>query len=315
MKKKIAALLLGAMMVGGNEFSIALMPQTYAAKLSSITDSAASMIYAKMSLQELLQEGNRLFEAKQYGRSRIAYEEAIKRDPSCADAHVGIGKSWWPNGEKNTANAERAKSFFEKAITVAPENPSGYFWLGIYYDILDQQNEALSNYTQAANLASDDPGIHYWLGQYCEKCNNYTGAINAYETATELFPENINFPILLAESYTVSKSFGQALQCAEEYMNNPYAEQSTEYHVRLYHVIGVCHLQQSDYPASIEAANQAIAYDPNDVKGYRILAKCYELSNDIDNAIEASGKGAQIAYQSSLLHEAIKLYKIQGKLY
>jgi tetratricopeptide (TPR) repeat protein len=65
----------------------------------------------------MMEEGNRLFEARQFNAAKAQYEAAIKAQPSLAEAHYNLG--WALSSLGDDAEAKR---HFKEAATLAPGN-------------------------------------------------------------------------------------------------------------------------------------------------------------------------------------------------
>ncbi len=65
----------------------------------------------------IMEEGNRLFKARQFEEAKIQYEAAIKAQPSLAEAHYNLGWALSSLGDE-----AEAKRHFMEAATLAPGN-------------------------------------------------------------------------------------------------------------------------------------------------------------------------------------------------
>jgi Tfp pilus assembly protein PilF len=65
----------------------------------------------------IMEEGNRLFQARQFKEAKIQYEAAIKAQPSLAEAHYNLGWALSSLGDETAARAH-----FMEAATLAPGN-------------------------------------------------------------------------------------------------------------------------------------------------------------------------------------------------
>ena len=65
----------------------------------------------------IMEEGNRLFKARQFEAAKVQYEAAIKAQPSLAEAHYNLGWTLSALGDETAA-----RGHFMEAATLAPGN-------------------------------------------------------------------------------------------------------------------------------------------------------------------------------------------------
>jgi Tfp pilus assembly protein PilF len=65
----------------------------------------------------IVEEGNRLFKARQFEEAKVQYEAAIKAQPSLAEAHYNLGWALSALGDETAA-----RGHFMEAATLAPGN-------------------------------------------------------------------------------------------------------------------------------------------------------------------------------------------------
>jgi len=86
--------------------------------------------------------------------SNLLYREALKSDPECWGAYLGIGRNYFTAGEYENASAA-----FEQAAELQPSNPELFYWLGRSYiqqqqpdkiiELLGRANSTITNSAQA----------------------------------------------------------------------------------------------------------------------------------------------------------------------
>ena len=86
--------------------------------------------------------------------SNLLYREALKSDPECWGAYLGIGRNYFTAGEYENASAA-----FEQAAELQPSNPELFYWLGRSYiqqqqpdkiiELLGRANSTIANSAQA----------------------------------------------------------------------------------------------------------------------------------------------------------------------
>ncbi|MBN1910290.1 MAG: tetratricopeptide repeat protein [Pirellulales bacterium] len=97
------------------------------------------------------QVGMRLFDTKQYDRAIGAFNAAIQRNPSYAEAYYRRGECW-----RKTWWLDRAKKDFQQAIQLDPNHVQAHFGKALVDETTDYWDEAIAGYTKAIRL---DPGL------------------------------------------------------------------------------------------------------------------------------------------------------------
>ncbi len=161
----------------------------YADLKKKIGDFKESEILNKA--QEILTEGDKLFQAKDYSGALGKYQEALKmvpetRKPQQAVVLVQIAKT---QGQLN--QYDQAVATFKKAIDLAPENASHKAALAQYYMKEKKYDEALNIYADpktAGNQPVDQ--VLFNLGQAQYNQGNSEVAQIAFERAIKANPQN-----------------------------------------------------------------------------------------------------------------------------
>jgi len=86
--------------------------------------------------------------------SNLLYREALKSDPECWGAYLGIGRNYFTAGEY-----EKASAAFEQAAELQPSNPELFYWLGRSY-IQQQQPDKIPELLARQTLPSPIPPRH-----------------------------------------------------------------------------------------------------------------------------------------------------------
>lgn len=113
----------------------------------------------------------------------VAYEQAIRLDPTYAGAHYNKG-----NVLKQLGRLEEALLADEEAIRLEPRNADAYNNKGNVLKRLDRLEEALVAYEHAISLAPTMPYVHHNKGLVLAQLGRRKEALAAYERATHLDP-------------------------------------------------------------------------------------------------------------------------------
>ena len=122
---------------------------------------------------------------KQHKRAIADFNRALKFNPNVADAYNNRG-----NAYELTGNLEQAIADYSKAIELNPNNVGAYYNRGVVYGNLEQYDLALADFDKAIELnpnlalAYNNRGWSY----YCLK--RYQQALKDFDKALELNPNN-----------------------------------------------------------------------------------------------------------------------------
>ncbi len=179
---------------------------------------------------ELVEEGNKYAEARQYDQAVDAYRQAIKLDPNLPAAYHGLGRVY-----VNMGRATDALGPMRSAIRLEPENAMAHLNLGITLENLRRFEEALTELNEAKRLSPQNATIHNEVGNLL---NNFLGrtadALVAYQEARRLDPDqpsiqyNVGLALmLLGKSAQAIAPLQEALRLDPQYRNARYVLSDT----------------------------------------------------------------------------------------
>jgi tetratricopeptide (TPR) repeat protein len=155
----------------------------------------------------------------------------------------------------------------------------------------------------AAEKAPDEMIISYGLGEFYLQRGDYIKSIPYFKKvvhAKEKIP-NVHVELLLAEAYSASGQFEDALSYYKEGLNN---------HLDANAIFGYgfTAFQVGDMILAIEQLESLLALDPDFSSLYPYLAKAYEAEGRLDDALETLEKGIKVdEYNEQLYVQAGKL--------
>ncbi|HEU5227139.1 MAG TPA: tetratricopeptide repeat protein [Ktedonobacteraceae bacterium] len=131
--------------------------------------------------EQLLAEGNRLFNGNRYAEALVAFERAIQLSPSFTDAYEGRGSALYALGRTKEALAA-----YEQALQLDANYIPAYMGKGnILYD-LKHYEDAFACYEQASQLNPTLVDAYVGLGNTLYYLGDYEQAIVAYKQAIDL---------------------------------------------------------------------------------------------------------------------------------
>src|SRR5260370_705919 len=138
--------------------------------------------------QQWLEEGNALYNLKQYEEALAAYEQAIRLDFRYAIAYSNKGNALY-----NLKRYEEALAVYEQAIRLDPNNAISYNKRGNALNNLKWYEEALAALEQAIRLDPNNAMVYYNKGDALMDLMRYAEALAAYEQAIRLDPSIVDF--------------------------------------------------------------------------------------------------------------------------
>lgn len=148
-----------------------------------------------------------------YSKSIDEYREALKRNPTLAGAHLGIGEAMLSR-EKNPESTKSAEQEFRAELAVDARNPDALFQLGqIAYDHGDV-DRAVQLFTESLESRPSFAEPHMALAKICSERNQDGEAISHLETAVHLAPANRTAHYRLAQLY---KKAGESAKADQQF--------------------------------------------------------------------------------------------------
>ena len=179
---------------------------------------------------QLVQEGNKYADSRQYDQAVDAYRQALKLDPNLAAAYHGLGRVYVNMGRPSDALGP-----MRSAIRIEPDNAIAHVNLAITLENLRRFEDALPELNEARRLSPQNATIHNELGNLL---NNFLGrtadALVSYQEARRLDPDdpaiqyNVGLALmLLGKSAEAIAPLQEALRLNPQYRNARYVLSDT----------------------------------------------------------------------------------------
>ena len=197
---------------------------------------------------------------------------------------------------------ETALSFYLEALNLDHDHAISWHSLALNYYCLEQYSEAEESIQKAIELNRSSSQNFYALGMILEKKNNVESAIIAYNRAIENDSNFLDAYTALGSLYFLNKSFAQALESYEKFLEKSRNECQSE----ILHRIGTIYLVQEDkladrylgyaayyihdYDTAIKHFEKYLSDQTEDFKIYLDLGKAYVQINQTVLAIEVIEK-------------------------
>ena len=289
------------------------------------TDSERAQIkaeYKQVDIEflanQLFEEGNKLYYAKNYQGAIQKYKDVIKLNPkddmaygnqalayselqNYNEALVNFNKAIELNPNNNYAynnrgtiynklkNYQQAIADYNKAIELNSKYTEAYNNRGNAYSMLNDMQHALSDYNKAIELNPQNVQSYYNRGNlYARLGKNYKLAIDDYTKAIELNPKDFNYYMNRAITYININNFDLAIIDLNKVieLNPTYAW--------AYSNRGMCYLSLVEMEEAVENYNKAIELDPNNNLNYYFRGVAYKVLGETAKAEADFAKAKQL---------------------
>jgi Flp pilus assembly protein TadD len=162
-----------------------------------------------------------------------------------------------------------------------PRESDAWNNLGVAYEKLNRNNEAIEGFRQALRINPEDATAWYNLGVTYYKLNRYSQAVEAYRQALRINPEKADTWNNLGLTYSNLNRYNEAVEAGRQALRiNPK-------NASAWSNLGLAYNKLNRYNEAIEASRQALRIDPENATIWRNLAIAYELSGNRTAALEA----------------------------
>jgi len=156
-------------------------------------------------LKNLIEEGKRLVDSKDYNGAIAVYEQAAKLDPKNAKIHAGIGYLYTQQG-----NFPSALAAYRRAIAINPNNSDFYYAVGYIKSGMRDNKGAKEAYRRAIQLNRNNVNAYLGLGVSQTSLGDYQSAMWAYERAVNLDKNNPHTYELIGSMFKQRRQTPQA---------------------------------------------------------------------------------------------------------
>lgn len=187
-------------------------------------------------------------------------EERVAQNPGDLRSLLLLGNGYYLQGK-----IVKSIEMFNRAITLNPEYPYAYYYIGIAEYRSAHIKKAITALTKVTTLAPSMVMAYYWLGIAYFHCGQYAEARKAFETLLE---------------------------------------KNHESHIAHYHTAVIC-MSQRDYEAACAHLETLVKLGSEDPQVYLRLGTCYFQKHKTSEAINAYRAGLKVNPDNALLNEAL----------
>jgi len=174
---------------------------------------------------------------------------------------VAVGASYyvsnkylWSKYDTNQLNQRLAAA--KDAADAKPNEPKSHVDLGYAYFLLQNYDEAVSQYKMAIDLDKNDFDAYFNLGLTYNQQGQYNGAVEQAQKATELSPKDYKGWLLKGMAYRKLKMYKEAIKALNE------ANRLMPTNTDIINEVGRVAEDQGDKKHAEEIYKTALSYDP-----------------------------------------------------
>ncbi len=162
---------------------------------------------APASTQELIQQGAKFINTKEYDKALETFQQAVKLDPTSAAAQAGIGATLI--GMSRNADAVEA---LKAAIALDPKYATAHVNLGIAYMNLRRFDESIAALEEGAKLNPTNDRILSLLGQAAGNAGKFEESIGYFKRGHAINPRDLAHVNNIGITYKRMKRWAEAAE-------------------------------------------------------------------------------------------------------
>jgi len=224
----------------------------------------------RYNAQALVNKGNCLYMAGEFGRAKEMFLEAIGVEADCVEGIFNLGLT---NLKLNAIS--EAHQAFDKLHTILPSAPEALFQIGAIYERSNNPSDlenAAKTYEMLLNKVPGDPNICSKLGQIYEKLEDENTANHWQMESHRHFPVNLTVISWLGVWYVKREMYEQAI----EFFEKASKVQPSEVKWRL--MVTSCYRRLGDYYKALELYTEIHEEHPENIESLQYLeALCKDL--------------------------------------
>jgi tetratricopeptide (TPR) repeat protein len=205
-----------------------------------------------------------------------AYREALRLDPTYAEAHWELGRLHIELGHYSDAVHS-----FREALCIDPQDKRVWYDCGYAYYRMGQMENAIEAYEHVVSLDREH------VDAYCDLANCYAArgehgkAVELNQEALRFDPRNVRARLQLGDAYYNLDQFEQAAKAYDAVL-----QQSPDDASAWRYFGGACqHLDR--YDEAIGAYHRLLEIDPDDTQALGLLADCFSAEERFAEAYDA----------------------------
>lgn len=119
---------------------------------------------------------------RDYALAINAFTKALQLHPYLLNTYINIGLAY-----EGLHQTDRAILSYQKAIMVAPDDPTAYYNMGLlYYTVRNDRDKAMELLMKARDLNPREPDVHHYLGLLYRDMGKGDQALEEFQKYNEL---------------------------------------------------------------------------------------------------------------------------------
>jgi tetratricopeptide (TPR) repeat protein len=229
--------------------------------------------------------------------AQLAYEEALRLDPSAARPYVGRGRLLASLGD-----SQRALADFDQAIQLDPTYALAYYERAQVRFALDLRPEALRDVGLAISLQPQIAEYYLLQGQLLASDTAWSSVTTALEAALQMGAESPQVHALLGQAYYELGNLDGAIR-----ESNAALGLAVDF-APAWFVRGQAYLAQNELGSALNDFNQGLSHDPQNAA--LLAARCAAharlgddgaAASDCDSALAVDGQNAAALEQRGMI--------------
>ena len=209
--------------------------------------------------------------------------------------------------QKSLENYEEALKEFEKCISIKPENHVPYFESALIYKLFNKKESALESARKAYLLEKNNIWYQLLYAELLSSNGQSTKAAIIYKQMINKFPGNEEYYYLLANNYTFSGKFSEAIKVYNQ------LEEYKGFDKNLIIQKQKLFLETNNIGGAISEINKIIKLDTTDINAFEILAELYLLHNNREKALKVFEKILKLDPENAKIHLTLADYYREEK--
>lgn len=233
--------------------------------------------------------------------SEVEALEVLKTNPSHLGAHITLAALAHRKGK-----VDLARGYLLQALTMSPENAEVHHQLALNHGHRRDWNKAVQEMSEALRIRPDHPIYRFNLGVLFYNSGSYPQALDQFRRALQLEPHNFAFHFSFASTLEAEKKL---LEAEAEFTKiiEKNARQARAFSAR-----GAVRMQLGKSEEAGQDAERAISLEPTLADAHYLLGKIYEQDQDMQRALDAYSRTAQL--EAGHLNAHYRLSLIFGRL-
>lgn len=203
-------------------------------------------------------------------------EKALETGQNNAMVNYTLGFTY-----KSMGNNSDAIECFESVIEDNPSDVLAYNHLGAIYASQDQYEKSISIYKRGLQIDPNHPILQFNLAKSYEAIHDDTSAISSYETALRAKPGWAD----AVHAYASLLLKHRKTKVAANIAKNSISLNPQDISLRI--LEGTILLAQCNYQAAIDAFEQVLKMDSENIEASILLSKAYEKAEKFDGSLKA----------------------------